>query len=182
MKKIKNELLTGTMIRELIFYDPETGKVYWKERDVKFCKNEADQKTFNKTYAGKEIISLDGKGYYRISVLSNRYSLHRIIHLYMTGEWPEVIDHINGIKTDNRWCNLRNVTQSVNRRNISLPSDNTSGVIGVWKRENNKWAAEIYVDKVKHSLGTYDTKEEAALARKIAEIKYGFSPTHGRTS
>jgi len=103
----------------------------------------------------------------------------------MTGEWPKVdIDHINGRRDDNRWCNLREVTRKENCRNRKRPKTNTSGCIGVSQRENSgKWRAYINNDKNKRVyIGDFTSKEEAIAARKAAEIKYGYSPTHGRES
>ena len=64
----------------------------------------------------------------------------------MTGDWPNgVIDHINRDRTDNRWCNLRDVDYSLNSQNRGLQSNNTSGVVGVtWHNENQMWEVRLY--------------------------------------
>jgi hypothetical protein len=65
--------------------------------------------------------------------------------LYIEGYFPEYqIDHINGIRDANRWCNLRHVTQSCNSKNVlNLRKSNTSGVTGVNRSKNNKWLVRI---------------------------------------
>ena len=92
------------------------------------------------------------------------------------------IDHINHIRNDNRLMNLRLVSAKVNSRNMSKKTCNTSGLTGVYyaSRYVNPWRALIRVDGKRVTLGSFATKEEAKLARKNAEIKYGFHPNHGR--
>jgi hypothetical protein len=98
----------------------------------------------------------------------------------MTGEKPEQIDHINGDKTDNRWQNLRNVSNRENCKNAAIGTNNTTGALGVWITRNGTYQADISVDGKKHYLGIYKTLEEAKSARKAAENKYGFHENHGR--
>ena len=78
-----------------------------------------------------------------------------------------VTDHINGNKLDNLKSNLRVTTDKLNRLNAGKRCDNTSGYKGVWKRKNGRWQAEIKLDGKKYSLGTYETKEESAMAYNI---------------
>ncbi len=97
-------------------------------------------------------------------------------------EWPrDQIDHINGVRTDNRIGNLRSVTSRENSRNLKLPTNNTSGRIGVmWSGRDSKWLAVIQVDGGKKHLGYFDNFEDASNARKAAELKYDFHENHGR--
>ena len=96
-------------------------------------------------------------------------------------EEPNYIDHINGIRNDNRPENLRSVSISENNKNVSKSTRNTSGVVEVYYYANiGKWRADIkYDNKYKH-LGCFDKFEDAVLARKKAEIEYGFHENHGR--
>ena len=100
----------------------------------------------------------------------------------MHGEWPRhEIDHINGDPSDNRICNLRDVTHKVNGLNQKIPAHNKSGIIGVsWHNSTKKWAATITVSKKQLHLGVFDTIEQARDARSLAERKYGFHKNHGR--
>lgn len=128
-----------------------------------------------------------GKGYisrtgYWITDLGGKHNkTHRLIWIYMTGKEPEgYIDHINHIKTDNRWCNLRDVTKQDNEKNLGKSPKNTSGITGVyWHKQCQKWRACIQVDGKQVALGLYASKEEAAQVRKAAEKLQGYHENHG---
>lgn len=96
--------------------------------------------------------------------------LHRIV----MNASSEYVDHINGNTLDNRKQNLRIVSNANNLKNrIKLPSNNTSGIIGVrYRKDRNKWYAEIQYDNHKINLGSYIEKEDAIKARLEAELKY----------
>jgi hypothetical protein len=99
-------------------------------------------------------------------------AMHQIILPTEDGFTPE---HIHGSKTknDNRKFNLRIATQGQNLMNTKPRTDNTSGVKGVyWRNDTNKWSAGIWVNKKHISLGCYDKFEDAVNARKMAEEKY----------
>lgn len=82
-----------------------------------------------------------------------------------------VIDHINGNTLDNRKCNLRVVTQTMNMWNRKIPKSNKSGVLGVYQ-SHGKWVASIGLNRKRIHLGTFETLEEAKKVRKEAETKY----------
>jgi citrate synthase len=126
--------------------------------------------------------SLSYRGYRKMNLLKKSYELHRIAWLIHYGDWPKKnIDHINGDKSDNRICNLRDATVAENARNMSKSRANTSGHVGVRYYEKiRKWRAEIKVNYKNISIGHFSTKEEAIEARKSAEIAHGFHPNHGR--
>ena len=94
--------------------------------------------------------------------------LHRLL---MNPDKGYVVDHINGLKYDNRKSNLRVCTQHQNNFNMPLKCTNTSGCTGVGKMRN-KWRARITVNKKEINLGYYDDFEDAVKARKAAEEKY----------
>src|SRR5437879_12879405 len=83
------------------------------------------------------------------SYLALRYNgksvyAHRLAFYLQTGRWPKYVDHINGNKLDNRWCNLREATMAQNKANEGLRSSNTSGWKGVsWHKKAKKWSAQI---------------------------------------
>ena len=107
---------------------------------------------------------LDKAGYVKNS--KQKY-LHRIV----TNANDNYVDHINGNKLDNRLKNLRICTNAQNCQNkISLPKNNTSGILGVRYREDRqKWYAEIQCNGIKKHIGVFNTKEEALKARIKAE-------------
>jgi hypothetical protein len=79
------------------------------------------------------------------------------------------IDHINRNGLDNRRSNIRLVTRSDNNRNSKIRSDNTTGVKGVYyNKTNNNWYARIAVNKKWKYIGSFSTKEEAVIARRLA--------------
>ena len=180
--------LTAEIARELLTYNPDTGKLFWKERPAKYFKNpKRYMKPWITKWAGKDALAaisrrksgqiarLDGR------IFNKSYKTHRIAWLIYYGEWPKnQIDHINQDPTDNRIKNLRDVTNAENGKNQPLRSTNTSGYTGVYfKKEQNKYAAELRINGVKKWLGYYDTVEEAAAVRKTANINYNFHPNHG---
>ena len=101
---------------------------------------------------------------------------HRLIWVWMTGEQPDQIDHIDGNGLNNKWDNLRSVPQSVNSKNLKMYATNTSGKTGVcFRKDSSRWRARIMVDNKSISLGTFATKDEALAVRADAEVKYNFT-------
>jgi hypothetical protein len=118
-------------------------------------------------------------GYLCVKVNSVKYRAHRVVWLMTYGAWPVgQIDHINGVRDDNRVENLRDVTVTGNQQNQHRRVDNKSGVTGVTS-EGPYWRAKIRANGKRIDLGTFKTLEEAAAARKAAEALYGFHPNHG---
>lgn len=162
-------------LRERLRYDPDTGKLFWLDY-------EGMPQKWRTRYVGKEaLISLNGKGYKKGKIDCVDYYAHRIAYTLYHAEWPsDQIDHINGVKTDNRIANLRVVTNQENNRNRPMRRDNSSGVTGVcWHKGINKWCANVRVDGKLKNLGSFNTIEEAAAARKQADVQYGYSERHG---
>jgi hypothetical protein len=177
------------LLRKLIRYNAETGKLYWLERPTsmfhcaRLAKDCAD--AWNNKLAGKEAFtSITSRGYRQGRIFGQQYIGHRVAWAIYYGEWPDFeIDHINGVRSDNRLENLRAVTPAENRRNIRTPSHNTSGVMGVvWNKQYGKWQAQIGVAGKNINLGRYSNFAEAVAARKTAETTYNFHANHGRNS
>lgn len=124
----------------------------------------------------------------KTSVCGKGYLVHRIIWLMETGEWPDEIDHINGVPTDNRWVNLRSVSRSGNCRNTKLRKDNEIGIPGVtfWKgakyNKSDKWYAHISDEKRRKTLYCGQDFFEACCRRKSAENKLNYHVNHGRSA
>lgn len=111
-----------------------------------------------------------------IRIDKTNYMCHRLAWFYMTGEYPESgINHKDGDFTNNKFENLRTLTESEKRYNCNLASNNTSGYKGVtWDRSKQKWRAQSR-SKGRHiCLGRYDTAEEAAhVYNDFARNKHG---------
>lgn len=114
-----------------------------------------------------------GKKQYAISFFTENgvqknLFMHRLI---MDCPDDKVVDHINITETlDNRKSNLRVVTQLQNMQNCIKSKYEQTGIH--YREDKNKWTATIGVNgKLKH-IGSYDSYEEAVLARKEAEKKY----------
>ncbi len=156
-------------LQTLLRYEPETGKLYWRERD---------SNKFNAQFAGKEAGYLTSKGYLHVRIYGEAYYAHRIAFAMFHGRDLEgLADHKNGDRADNRIDNLREVSHIVNARNSKKISRNKSGVTGVhFVKKYGNWRAKISGK----SLGSFETFEEAVEARRNAEKALGFSDRHGK--
>lgn len=167
VRKDIEQLLTATQAREL--FKVQDGKLVNLVR--------RGSRAMPGMFAG----SPNSDGYLRVKINSVAFRVHRIIWLITYGEWPEgQIDHINGVRDDNRIENLRAVSVVGNQQNQHMRVDNTSGTTGV-RLESGAWTAKIRVRGKRLHLGRFKSLEEAAAARKSAELLYGFHPNHGRT-
>lgn len=121
-------------------------------------------------------------GYIRLRLFNIFHSAHRVAFAMMTGRWPdELIDHIDGDGFNNRWDNLREVSNLGNKRNVKLDHRNSSGFTGVyWNKKERRWKASIRVNYELIHLGYHDQIVDAVAARIRANRKYGFHPNHGR--
>lgn len=175
--KIIRELPSAVYIRERLDYDPETGVFVWR-----WC--EAMRVQWNARYAGTVAGADHPHGYRQIRIDGRKHLAHRMAWVIATGEWPDAdIDHISGIKTDNRLSNLRAVSHAENQRNQAVPKNNTSGTVGVcWDKALGKWHARIKADGRHIHLGYFTGLADAVAARKAAEITYGFHANHGRVA
>ena len=108
---------------------------------------------------------------------------HRFIWEQAHGPVPSgsEIDHINGVRTDNRLENLRLVTRQENMQNTKIYNTNKSGVTGVsWCKRKQRWRAVIMGDAKQTHLGYFGEWFEAVCARMSANNIYGYHPNHGR--
>lgn len=120
---------------------------------------------------GDVIGGINDKGYLRTYVNNKHYKVHRLVFMMFHGYMPNEIDHINGIKTDNRIENLREVTRSQNLCNKTKLKNNTSGVKGVCFN-NGKWRVRVAINNKRISVGVFDDLELAELVAIEARIKF----------
>lgn len=150
--------LTAETLREYLNYDPETG-VFTRIKS-----------TTRPGRVGAVAGAEDSRGHIQVRVLGKLYLAHRLVWLYVHGVWPTYqIDHINGVRSDNRLSNLREVSASVNQQNQRRPRS-VNPYLGVTKR-HDKWRARITVEGRLTQLGTFDTPEEARDAYLEAKRK-----------
>lgn len=152
--------LTQRELRELVHYDENTGvftAVVGRDR-----------------IKPGSVLGCVNYGYVVIGINGHKYRAHRLAWLYVYGKWPsKLLDHENGIRSDNRLCNLREADHSQNAFNRRLRSDNTSGQKGVvWNKRNSRWTAEITVRGERFFLGSFSDKKYAVRAYQAAEASH----------
>jgi len=152
-------MLTQERLKELFVYNPDTGELI-------VAKNRKGSSKKIGMIAG----SITKAGYIEIDIDTKRYTVHRLAFLYMNGKFPDnVVDHINGVKDDNRFSNLVECSQADNRQNvIKIKSTNTTGFTGVFVYKD-KYRAKINIDGKQVHLGEFDTKELASEAYQKAK-------------
>jgi hypothetical protein len=174
--------LTQAYLKSILHYEPDTGIFTWRYRERLDFPHQKHLATWNTRFAGRIAGSDNGKGYLTAQISRVHYRCHRLAFLYMTGSMHlEEVDHINGIRNDNRWNNLRAVSRFQNMANQKRRHNNTSGVTGVsWNRKALLWEASITTAKKQFYLGGFADKDAAIATRKAAEKDHGFHPNHGR--
>ncbi len=158
-------LITQSELKSIVHYSPNTGLFH------RYMKKES-----------RPPGNVNSHGYLRLFIRGHGILYcHRLAFLYVTGDIPQEVDHINGVRDDNKWNNLRASNHTINARNTSLSRRNKSGFSGViYDKERNKWRAQIGNKYGKSFIGRYETKEEAIVARKAKEKELGFHENHGR--
>ena len=145
-------------LKSWLIYHPETGVFTW-----------AQSRVHGKVKVGRQAGCRRPDGYIVIRVLKKLYAASRLAFLYMTGEMPEFVDHIDRDRSNDRWSNLRVATGSQNQWNRSRPRHNTSGFKGVsWDAQRQKWFVSIHQFGKQRNLGRFVTLEEAAAAYALA--------------
>lgn len=169
------------LLRNIVDYDHTTGLFTWRERS-KHLFNPGNTggrleraSVWNRRYAGMSaFISVKDNGYLYGRMFDRNFYAHRVAWAHHHGEWPEhEVDHINGVRTDNRIINLRSVTHSENIRN-SRPRRGV-GFTGLYlDRSRGLWTVQI---NGKHAI----TSKCVGIAMRVRNREYrarGFSERH----
>jgi HNH endonuclease/AP2 domain len=161
--------LTFERLRQVLDYDPQTGIFTWRQRPNASRLG----KVWNTRYAGKEAGCIDKDRGYRILAIDNKsYWAHRLVFLYVFGQWPpNQVDHLDANPSNNKLANLRLATGSQNQANQRRPINNTSGFKGV-SSYKGKWQAQISYHSKTIRLGIFSTPDAAHAAYVEAAIKY----------
>jgi hypothetical protein len=150
------QILTQEELKKHLHYDPLTGIFTWIKVNSLRVK------------IGQIAGSIQKIGYVIIGVNGIRYYAHRLACLYMTGEFPnKVIDHKDENKSNNKWENLRQCSQSQNMLNRGRQLNNKSGFKGVHedaRKVKTRWIAKCKIKGIVYNLGGYPTPE---IAHKV---------------
>lgn len=178
-------MLTQERLKELLVYDKKTGEFIWLPRCAESfpgrSRPEVIAKSFNKRdafrIAGNESRCKRSKtSYIHIKVEGKSYKAHRLAFLYMTGDMPHEVDHIDHNGLNNKWENLRWSNPRDNAKNPVKQKSNKTGVTGVnWHKSAKKWQAiAVNREGKRIDLGRFDDFDEAVEARKKHEIIFGY--------
>lgn len=160
------------LAKECLSYDVETGFFRWKTRNSR------------RISVGDVAGSKMSNGYINIRVGRNQVLAHRFAWAFVYGSMPSnFIDHINGDRSDNRICNLREAIKSQNGMNAIKPSHGLSSQYkGVhWAKDKNKWATQICLNGKRKLIGRYSNEDVAGAAYDWnAAMMFGeFAKTNG---
>lgn len=161
--------LTLERLKELLYYDPETGVFTWLKSRGGGAK------------AGGRAGWVDNSKYIRIRVDGRMYLAQRLAWFYTYGRWPmNQMDHRDLCRSNNKLCNLREATQGQNQANRKVRRDSSTGVKGVFPSTNRTFVARIRHNGKMIHLGSFPTKELASVAYEIASEAY--HKEYGRTT
>lgn len=150
------------------YFEYKDGELYWKIT------------AGTRGIAGNKASTLRKDGYYGVTLKKTLYLTHRVIFAIVHGYLPEVVDHKNHNRSDNRIENLRAADNSFNIWNSRISSANSSGVKGVRITSSGKFEARVAVHGKTIQVGTFHTIEEAEMAlRSVREKEHGCFSCHG---
>ncbi|MBX2989467.1 MAG: HNH endonuclease [Bdellovibrionaceae bacterium] len=152
-------MVTQAQVKELLDYDPATGLFRWRVSNS------------NRVKVGAIAGSINAIGYRAIGINGRLFLAHRLAWIYMHESIPAqfCIDHVNGIKNDNRLVNLRLATRRQQQGNLKSHNSNTSGHRGVFL---NKKTGKYYAHIGNKHLGTFSSLDEARSFRDAEAKNY----------
>lgn len=147
-----------------VFIDQESWtEIYYDNGEVGLIDKE------DRVHVEKEYWGVNSQGYSHARIEGKLIRLQR----YLLNFPDAVVDHKNRNKLDNRKENLRICSQNNNSKNLSVKSNNQSGVAGVSRiKSTGKWRARIMVDRREINLGHFVHFEDAVTARRLGELNY----------
>ena len=133
---------------------------------------------------GKPALALDNRGYRVIAVSFNNkqklFRAHHVVWFFEYGEWPtSCMDHIDGVKSNNHWSNLRLVSHRENLQAYSMTQNTSSIYQGVnWRKDTKNWRSRIRIGNKHKSLGAFTCELEAARSYDKALVGMGLKPVN----
>ena len=145
-------------------YDPETGRIFRPD--------------------GRECFTSVDRGYRKARIEGRNFYAHRVAWFLFYGKSPNAeIDHINGDRSDNRICNLRDVPAEINNRNKAKARSSATGITGIYRSPRPAcWVPQVSIGNKSKSLGATPCLGVAIKRRREAETSLGFHQNHGRLS
>lgn len=147
-------------VRALLSYDPNTGIVVWI----------AKSSSLSRVQIGDSFGGIDDKGYISGKIDGTKWYAHQLAFILVLGYLPELVDHRDRTKTNNRWDNIRPANHEINNRNTA--ARNELGVKHVY-RSRSRFAAIVTHEGRALRLGTFDTIYEASQAVLSFELTQG---------
>ena len=149
-------------LRGVLSYNSSSGCLTWISTKPRSSKKPGDVAGY-----------VDGSGYLKVKVCGELLLAHRVSYALHIGSFPDgYIDHVNGDKIDNRFCNLRVVNCSHSQVNRAVFKNNTSGYRGVtWNEAAKSWSARCAVNGKRIHIGYFNDAKSASLAYESAAIK-----------
>jgi hypothetical protein len=157
------------LIKKTLSYDPSSGAITWINDRVA-----GRWRNFVKCKAGDVASHPVKTGYLAVNCVGLRVQAHVAAWVLHYGEWPSgEVDHINGVRNDNRIKNLRLATHTQNAQNQKKKKNNTSGWKGVFlHRSSGLWNARIRINGKEKSLGYFRDVREAAEEYMFAALEH----------
>lgn len=157
----ENSGLTHAEVLEILSYNPERGTFHWK-------------KDGRHRRAGDRAGSFGKEGYYQVKIQYRNYRAGRLAWFYMTGKWPkDQIDHINGVKDDDRWCNLREATRYQNSWNRKSYKGKELPYKGVWTSPyTGEYWVSLMVNGKSIKRGPFRDPQIAHEAYKVLAVEH----------
>lgn len=145
--------ITHKRLLELLDYNPEIGLFRWRQ-----------QRSW-RAPVGSVAGVVDRHGHRTMMVDQERFMAHRLAWFYVYQEWPpNEIDHINGLRDDNRILNLRLAVRWQQRGNQKRRADNRSGFKGVKRAGKNSWIARCRIHGKEYTKCGFRSPEDAHVA------------------
>lgn len=149
------------LLQELFDWDLEAGRLIWRV-------------TRGSAVKGGDVGTVNNCGYLSTCVKGDRLLVHRILWRLGSGSDPEQlqVDHINGVRLDNRFCNLRLAERIENNKNVKAHCDNSTGYLGICEHTPGVYRVRIMAGGKNYHVGLFKSLQEAVAARRKAELEF----------